>query len=52
VVFPDDAPPYAVVVCTTADPTTGGDRDEDACRLIARVSAAVWADRHRLGPAD
>jgi beta-lactamase class A len=55
VVFPHDAPPYAVVVCTTADPTEDGnargDRDEAACRLIARVSAVVWADRHRLvGP--
>ncbi|MBE1492182.1 serine hydrolase [Plantactinospora soyae] len=56
VVFPDDAPPYAVVVCTTATPGGDGDadsgRDDDACRLIARISAMVWATRHRLGPLD
>jgi beta-lactamase class A len=47
-VFPDDAPPYAVVVCTSAAGTTGD--DEAACRLIARISAAAWEARHRLGP--
>ena len=57
VVFPDDAPPYTVVVCTSADPDSGGitgsgaDPDAAARRLIARVSAAVWADRRRLTPA-
>jgi beta-lactamase class A len=41
VVFPDDAPPYAVVCCTsTALP------DDQARRLVARVAAASWADRH------
>ncbi|MGI5148807.1 serine hydrolase [Plantactinospora sp. CA-294935] len=54
VVFPDDAPPYAVVVCTTVPPDgdadpSGDDRDERARRLIARVSALLWAARHRLG---
>ncbi|MGX7675112.1 serine hydrolase [Plantactinospora sp. DSM 117369] len=54
VVFPDDAPPYTVVVCTTVPPAgdtgpAGDDRDERARRLIARVSALVWAARHRLG---
>ncbi|MFG2012952.1 serine hydrolase [Micromonospora sp. NPDC048868] len=51
VVFPDDAPPYAVVVCTTTDIADGGpsgEEDDDACRLIARVSAAAWAARHDL----
>lgn len=51
VVFPDDAPPYVVVVCTSAARTDGEDRDEDARRLIARVSAAVWAARGSLGTA-
>ncbi|WP_349875990.1 serine hydrolase [Micromonospora sp. HUAS YX12] len=52
VVFPDDAPPYTIVVCTTTDLADGGaDGDEvsdDACRLIAHVSARVWAARHDL----
>lgn len=46
-VFPDDAPPYTVVVCTSATPGGAGD-DAAACRLIARVSATAWAARHRL----
>ncbi|MEU7801134.1 serine hydrolase [Micromonospora arborensis] len=50
VVLPDDAPPYLIAVCTTTDPAeAGGDSDEDdACRLIAHISAQVWAARHRL----
>jgi beta-lactamase class A len=43
VVFPDDAPPYVVAVCTTE----AGD-DESARRLIARVSARAWERRHGL----
>ncbi|MFY1672065.1 serine hydrolase [Plantactinospora sp. WMMB334] len=54
VVFPDDAPPYAVVVCTSAPPGGRGEpddeeRDERARRLVTRISAVVWAARHRLG---
>ncbi|WP_433534800.1 serine hydrolase [Micromonospora sp. CA-249363] len=45
VVLPDDAPPYVIAVCTTTDL---GDGDDDACQLLARVSARVWAARHRL----
>ncbi|SBT44383.1 beta-lactamase class A [Micromonospora auratinigra] len=52
VVFPDDAPPYAIVMCTTTDLADGGPDGEgdedDACRLIAKVSAQVWAARHDL----
>lgn len=40
VVFPDDAPPYAIAVCTTSELS-----DADACGLIARVSAAAWEAR-------
>ncbi|ROT31089.1 serine hydrolase [Micromonospora sp. HM5-17] len=47
-VFPDDAPPYAIVVCTSAAAGSAGD-DEAACRLIARISAMAWEARHRLG---
>jgi len=40
VVFPADAPPYTVVVCTsTALP------DDAACALVASVSAAAWQAR-------
>ncbi|MGC4770846.1 serine hydrolase [Micromonospora sp. DT44] len=45
VVLPDDAPPYVIAVCTTTDLPDG---DDDACELLARVSARVWAARHRL----
>ncbi|MFC4020165.1 serine hydrolase [Micromonospora sp. GCM10011542] len=52
VVFPDDAPPYLIVVCTTTDLADGGpsgeEIEDDACRLIANVSAQVWAARHDL----
>jgi beta-lactamase class A len=47
VVFPPDAAPYAVVVCTTAAPVDAP--DGAAARLITRVAAASWADRHQLG---
>jgi beta-lactamase class A len=40
VVFPDDAPPYAIAVCTTTDLS-----DADACGLISRISRAAWAER-------
>jgi beta-lactamase class A len=40
VVFPDDAPPYVVVCCTTTTVP-----DAEACRIVARVAAASWADR-------
>ncbi|MFB6397297.1 serine hydrolase [Polymorphospora lycopeni] len=50
VVLPADAPPYSVVVCTTADPAADGfDRathDAAARRLIADLSAAAWQGRH------
>jgi beta-lactamase class A len=45
IVFPDDADPYAIVVCTTTALAHDEDGDDEACRLIARVSAAAWADR-------
>ncbi|MGC5017989.1 serine hydrolase [Micromonospora sp. DT47] len=52
VVLPDDAPPYVIVVCTTTDLAEGGatgeEVEDDACRLIATTSAAVWAARHDL----
>jgi beta-lactamase class A len=41
VVFPDDAPPYAIAVCTTSTE----DKDEEACRVIAQTAAESWAAR-------
>jgi beta-lactamase class A len=49
VVFPPDAAPYAVVACTSAARTDTP--DGEAARLITRVAAASWADRHQLGTA-
>ena len=52
VVYPDDADPYVVVLCTTTDLADGGptgeEVEDDACRLIADVSAEVWRARHEL----
>jgi len=49
VVFPDDAPPYALAVCTTT-PLAVNDADDEACRLLARIAAASWAQRrHPIG---
>jgi beta-lactamase class A len=52
VVFPDDAPPYAIAVCTTTELADGGatgeETEDDACRLIARISARVWDARRDL----
>lgn len=45
VVFPGDGPPYTVVVCTTTPLARDEDGDDEACRLISRVSAAFWAER-------
>lgn len=50
VVFPPDAAPYALVVCTTAAAADAAD-DTAAAGLITRVAAASWADRHLVGPA-
>jgi beta-lactamase class A len=49
VIFPDDAPPYTIAVCTTTDLADGGASGDDAaCRIIARVSARAWSARHTL----
>jgi beta-lactamase class A len=45
IVYPADAPPYAVAVCTSADGDPATYDDEAACRLIARISAVAWALR-------
>jgi beta-lactamase class A len=56
VVFPDDAAPYAVAVCVSADPAArladraaGAAWDAAARALVARVSATAWAARRAGG---
>lgn len=43
VVYPADAPPYTIAVCTTTDLPA-----DDATRLVASISAAAWNDRDQL----
>jgi beta-lactamase class A len=47
VVFPADAPPYAIAVCTST-PLAVNEQNAAACQLVARIAAASWADRHTL----
>ncbi|HEX6500622.1 MAG TPA: serine hydrolase [Micromonosporaceae bacterium] len=52
IVYPTDAPQYTLVVCTTtplADGSGDGAGGDPACRLLARIAAASWADRQNLG---
>lgn len=44
VIFPDDAEPYLLAVCTTTPWAVNGHPDR-ACRLVARISAAAWSAR-------
>lgn len=46
VVFPDDADPYSLVVCTTTPLASTEDGHDEACAILRRVAAASWADRH------
>jgi beta-lactamase class A len=49
VVFPPDCPPYLTVVCVTSPLANGHTgRDDPACRLLADIAAASWADRGEL----
>lgn len=43
IVYPEDAPPYVLVVCTTSDLS-----EQDSLALIARAAQASWADRRAL----
>ncbi len=47
VVFPADAPPYAIAVCTST-PWAVNEHNDAACQLVARIAAASWADRNTL----
>ncbi len=44
IVFPRDADPYVLVVCTTTPIAAHGQGDE-ACALLAKIAAASWLDR-------
>ncbi|MFF4156327.1 serine hydrolase [Streptomyces sp. NPDC001678] len=46
VVHPPDAGPYTIAVCYTGPLANGEDTDDPAARLLARISARVWAGRH------
>ncbi|WP_027660787.1 serine hydrolase [Salinispora fenicalii] len=48
VVYPDDAPPYVLAVCSTGDHPDRSP-DEETCQLIADISARAFAHRHQLG---
>ncbi|MEU9073334.1 serine hydrolase [Kitasatospora sp. NPDC004745] len=50
-VHPPDCPPYLIAVCYSGPLADGSDRADPAARLLARVSAAVWARRHGIGGA-
>ncbi|GAA1604767.1 hypothetical protein GCM10009679_05730 [Saccharothrix algeriensis] len=39
-IYPADAPPYLLAVCTTGDVPDG-----EACALLGRIAAASWAQR-------
>jgi beta-lactamase class A len=40
VVYPDDAAPFVLTVCTT-----GTQRDEQTCAMLGRVAAEAWKAR-------
>ncbi|WP_372405975.1 serine hydrolase [Streptomyces luteireticuli] len=48
VVYPEDARPYAVAACYSGPLASGHDVDDPAARLLARISARVWRERHGL----
>lgn len=43
IIYPQDAAPYILAVCTTSQLT-----EEDSLTLIAGAAAASWADRHQM----
>ena len=47
VIFPPGEPPYVLAVCAST-PLAVNRHDDEACQLVARVSAAAWADRLTL----
>jgi beta-lactamase class A len=44
-VFPTDAPPFVLAVCTTT-PLAVNVAGDDSCQLIRTVAQAAWADRN------
>lgn len=46
VVHPPDTGPYTIAVCYTGPLANGEDTSDPAARLLARISARVWAGRH------
>ncbi|MEU9040468.1 MULTISPECIES: serine hydrolase [unclassified Kitasatospora] len=50
-IHPRDCPPYLLAVCYTGPLASGTDRTDPAARLLARISAAVWARRGQISRA-
>ncbi|MFJ8086192.1 serine hydrolase [Streptomyces sp. NPDC096205] len=46
IVRPPDADPYAIAVCYTGPLATGHAVHDPAARILARISARIWALRH------
>jgi beta-lactamase class A len=47
VVFPSDAPPFVLAVCTST-PWAVNEPNDRACQLVASVAATAWSARHSL----
>lgn len=47
IVYPRGERPYLLAVCTST-PWAANERDDGACQLVGRISAAAWADRLTL----
>jgi beta-lactamase class A len=47
VVYPPGEPPYLLAVCTST-PLAINEQNDEACQLVARISAAAWSDRLNL----
>jgi beta-lactamase class A len=43
IVYPDDSPPYVLVMCTTSELA-----EDESLALIARAAAASWQDRQEI----
>jgi beta-lactamase class A len=48
IVHPDDTPPYVIAVCYSGPLGSGRGDGDPAARMVARLSAGVWARRREL----
>jgi beta-lactamase class A len=47
IVYPPGEPPYVLSVCTST-PWATNEHNDEACQLVARISAVAWAERLNL----